>query len=115
LRKLKAMRTKVVFINSYDAYFNFPYTNVSFHGLIVSARNYLWAQSLPADWQGQAALFGGLDHFTNFPGADFQNFATERFPGLPMTLVNPLETCPQMGPEQREIEISFGLDRNFFL
>ncbi|MGZ3721905.1 MAG: hypothetical protein ACXVA9_03170 [Bdellovibrionales bacterium] len=94
MRALKSTRVKTVFINSYDNYFSFPYTNVSMHGLIVAARNYFWVQTLPTNWSGEAVILGGLDHFTNFPGSDFQNFASERFPGLPMTLVNPLEVCP---------------------
>lgn len=93
LRSLKASKTQVVFVNSADRYFNFPFTNVGFHGLMMAARNQIWANTLPNSWSGTAVLFAGLDHFTNYPGSDFQNFAQERFPGLPMSLINPLETC----------------------
>jgi|GEM_PF-6050984 len=92
-RSLKASKTPVVFVNSADRYLNFPFTNVGFHGLMMATRNRIWVNSLPASWRGTAALLAGLDHFTNYPGSDFQNFAQERFPGLPMSLINPLETC----------------------
>jgi len=93
LRLLKTKKATVVFVNSADSYFNFPFTNVSFHGLIVAARNRIWVNNLPDSWTGQAVLFGGLDHFTNFPGSDFQNFAIEKYPGLQMSLVSPFDTC----------------------
>lgn len=92
-RYLKANKIEVVFVNSADRYFNFPYTNIGFHGLIMATRNQIWANALPSSWSGAAVLFAGLDHFTNYPGSDFQDFARERYPGLPMSLINPLETC----------------------
>jgi len=92
-RTLKTQGAKVVFINSADEYFNFPFTNVSVHGLIMGARNRVWVRNLPEKWEGTAVLFGGVDHFTNFPGSDFQDFALERYPKLTLNLIDPTETC----------------------
>ncbi len=94
LKTLKSQKKPVILLDYQESYFNFPYTNTSFHGLIMGARNLMWAGRLPASWQGTGILLGGLDHFTATPHADFQDFAWERFPGLEMGLVNPLEVCP---------------------
>ncbi len=99
VRVAKSRGTPVILLDYNEAYFNFPFTNTSFHGRVIATRNALWAERLPAQWSGPAVLFAGLDHFAAIPNADFQNFALERFPGLEMKLVNPLEkprtaACP---------------------
>jgi hypothetical protein len=92
-RTLKAQHTKIVLIDYKAPYFNFPYTNASFHGMVMATRNLLWVNRLPASWSGTAVLFAGVDHFVATPSADFQNYAWERFPRLELGLVNPLEKC----------------------
>jgi hypothetical protein len=93
MRELKALKTKIVLIDYEEKYFNFPYTSTAFHGLIVAARNLMWVNRLPKTWSGVGVILGGLDHFTVTPAADFQDFASERFPNLDMALINPLEKC----------------------
>jgi hypothetical protein len=92
-RLLKSQNAKVVFINSADEYFNFPFTNVGTHGLIMAARNRIWASTLPQTWTGTGVILGGLDHFTSYPGSDFQDFAKDRFPNLTLNLIDPTEDC----------------------
>jgi hypothetical protein len=94
LRSLKSRHTPIVLVDRVQAYFNFPYTDLGFHGLPLAARNLLWAARLPATWDKPAVLFAGRDHFLDLPSADFQDFALARFPGLEMKLVNPMEICP---------------------
>jgi hypothetical protein len=95
LRALKAKHTQIVVMDRVQAYFNFPYTDLGFNGLPLAARNLVWASRLPAAWDKPAALFAGRDHFLDLPSADFQDFARARFPGLEMSLVNPMEVCPR--------------------
>ena len=93
LRLLKSRKIKTFFMDYHQPYFNFPYTNVAFHGLVIGSRNALWVGTFPASWQGIGVVISGLDHYTNVPGSDVQNFAQERFPGVDMRLINPLEKC----------------------
>ena len=93
LRLLKSRKIKTFFMDYHQSYFNFPYTNVAFHGLVIGARNLLWVNTFPASWQGIGVVISGLDHYTNVPGSDVQNFAQERYPGVEMRLINPLEKC----------------------
>lgn len=93
LRTLKAHRVPIVLIDCLEEYFFFPFTDTGFHGLPIAMRNRLWASRLPESWAGTALLFAGRDHFLDIPGADFQDFARARFPGLTMEFVNPAESC----------------------
>jgi hypothetical protein len=93
LRALKALRVQIVLLDSNDAYFNFPFTNVSFHGMVMSTRNSVWARQLPSNWIGTALMLGGLDHFIDTPSSDFQDYASDRFPGIKIGLISPYETC----------------------
>ena len=93
LRFAKGRGLKVVFMDYSEPYFNFPFTDTSFHGAVIGTRNLLWVSQFPSAWSGTGLVFGGLAHFTDTPGADVQNFTSERFPGAQMLFVNPLEKC----------------------
>lgn len=92
-RTLKRRGIPIVLIDYSESYLNFPFTNTAFHGAILAARNKMWVDRLPAVWSGTGVVMAGLAHFTQIPGADMQNFILERFPGLPIGLINPLENC----------------------
>jgi hypothetical protein len=93
LRLLKAQKAKIILLDSDEAYTNFPFTNVAFHGLVISTRNSIWAAQIPSDWDGTAVMLGGLDHFIDTPGSDFQDFVLDRFSDASMGLINPHEKC----------------------
>ena len=93
LRTLKAKGTPLILMDYQRPYFNFPYTNTSFHGLIMATRNALWSNQLPREWSGTGLVFAGLDHVLVTPGADFQNMVWNRLGMLEIGLVNPLEKC----------------------
>ncbi|MGZ3695862.1 MAG: hypothetical protein ACXWQO_17355 [Bdellovibrionota bacterium] len=93
LRILKAKNSKIILLDTTSAYTNFPFTNVAFHGLVISTRNSVWAARLPEDWNGTGLMLGGLDHFIETPGSDFQDFVLDGFSGATFGLISPYDSC----------------------
>lgn len=92
-RTLKRRQIQIILMDYREPYLNFPFTNTAFHGSVIALRNKLWADRLPATWNGYGVIMAGIDHFAEVPGHDLQNFLVERFPGITLGLVNPYENC----------------------
>jgi len=93
LRTLKRRQIPIILMDYRESYLNFPFTNTAFHGAVIAQRNKLWTDRLPSTWSGSGVILAGIDHFTEVPGLDLQNFLSERFPGVTLGLVNPYEEC----------------------
>jgi hypothetical protein len=93
LRTLKRRQIQIILMDYHEAYLNFPFTSTASHGAVIAQRNKLWTDRLPSTWSGSGVILAGIDHFTEVPGSDLQNFLSERFPGVTLGLVNPYEEC----------------------
>lgn len=92
-RTLKRRQIQIILMDYRESYLNFPFTNTAFHGSVIALRNKLWADRLPASWNGYGVIMAGIDHFAEVPGHDLQNFLVERYPGISLGLVNPYDSC----------------------